>query len=143
MAHRTGLGLLPGIALLIAVASSLAFLAAGFLVPAYEEVTSTSESPVVSETSTTLVAENGSWMVLLLLFPLLATVVVAIALLGDAHPAAVVVAWSVTGVVAVFNLLAMLTIGIFVVPITIALVVACAGATVKHPANRSVVPEAR
>jgi hypothetical protein len=78
MAHRTGLGLLPGIALLIAVASSLAFLAAGFLVPVYEEVTSTSESPGVSETSTTLVAENGSWMVLLLLFPLLATVLVAL-----------------------------------------------------------------
>jgi hypothetical protein len=46
-------------------------------------------------------------------------------------------------VVAVFNLLAMLTIGIFVVPITIALVVACASATVKQPANPSVVPEAR
>ena len=143
MTHRTGPGLLPVIALLIAIASSLAFLAAGFLVPAYKEVTSTSESPVVSETSTTLVAANGSWMVLLLLFPLLATVVVAIALLGDAHPAAVVVAWSATGVVAVFNLLAMLTIGIFLVPTTIALVAACTSVTVKRTASRSVVGEAR
>ena len=143
MARLTGLGRLPSIALLIAVASSLGFLAVGFMVPVYEGLSSTSESPVVTETSSTLVAENGSWAVVVLLFPLVAAVIVATALLGSARPAAIVLAWSVTGTVAVFNLLAMLTIGIFLVPTTIALVAACTSVTVKQTASRSVVGEAR
>jgi hypothetical protein len=143
MAQQTGLGRRPSIALLIAVVSSLGFLAAGLMVPVYTEVTSGPGSAAVTETSKTLVAENGSRVVLLLLFPLLATVVVAIALLGRAHSSAIVLAWSVTGVVAVFNLLAMLTIGIFVIPITIALVVACAAVTAERTASRSLGRETR
>jgi hypothetical protein len=113
------------------------------MLPVYEGLSSTSESPVVTETSSTLVAENGSWAVVVLVFPLVAAVIVAIALLGSARPAAIVLAWSVTGTVALFNLLAMLTIGIFLVPTTIALVAACTSVTVKRTASRSVVGEVR
>jgi hypothetical protein len=35
-------------------------------------------------------------------------------------------AWAVTGLLACFNLLAILSIGVYVVPVTVALVVACA-----------------
>ena len=143
MALRTGLGRRTTIALLIAFVSSLGFLAAGLLVPVYTVVSSGSGSAGFTETSKTLVAENGSGVVPLLAFPLLATVVVAVALLGRAHSSAVVLAWSVTGAVAVFNALAMLTIGIFLIPVTIALVVACAGVTAERSAGRSLARETR
>jgi hypothetical protein len=41
------------------------------------------------------------------------------------RPGAGVLAWAVTAVLACLNLLAMLSIGVFVLPVTLALVVAC------------------
>jgi hypothetical protein len=140
MAGRVRPGLVRSLALLVAVASSVGFAVAGFLVPVYDGVTVTSESPAVRQTSSTLVAENGSWVVALLVLPLVATVVVALALLVGGRPNGLVIAWSATAAVALFTVLAMLTIGIFALPGTIALVVACADATATHRATRSAVP---
>ena len=142
MALHTGIGRRASIALLIAVFLSLGFLAAGFTVPVYEGVTS-GPGPTVTETSKTLVAENGSGVVPLIAFPLLASLIVAIALLGRGRSAAMAVAWTATGAVALLNLLAILTIGIFLVPVTIALVVACTAATAERRASRSLSIEPR
>jgi len=137
--------LVTGISLLIAAISSIAFLVDGLTAPAYvgstSSGTSSSETVVVTETSSTLVAENGSWVILLLVFPLVATAVVALASLGSSRLPAVVVAWSVTGAVALFALVAMLTIGVFVLPVAAALVVACTDVTLKHLDARSLVPQ--
>jgi hypothetical protein len=136
----TGPGRRRGIALVVAAVCSIGLFVAGLTVPVYTVVTSGPGRAASTETSTTLVAENGSWIVVLLLFPLLATSVVAVALIGRAHPSAITLAWSVTGAVAVFNLLAMLTIGIFLVPVTIALVVACAAGAAERTASGSAAP---
>jgi hypothetical protein len=44
------------------------------------------------------------------------------------------VAWTLTGLLAAFNLLAMLSIGVFILPITAALIVAC-GASRPPPTH--------
>jgi hypothetical protein len=129
MALRLGLGRGSTIALLVAGVWSLGVLVAGFTVPVYTEVTETPGSKAFTRSSETLIAVNGSGAVLVLLIPLLITAIVTPALVAHAHPAGMAVAWSVSGLFAAFNLLAMLTIGIALVPITLALLVACALAT--------------
>ena len=82
------------------------FLVAGFA-PAYTAVSSGPRGTSTRSTET-LVGVNGSGVVLILLSPLLATVVVAIALLWRAHPPAMALAWTCRALAA-FTLLAMLT----------------------------------
>lgn len=132
---RTELRLVPSIGLVVAGVASVVFLLAGFLVPGNEDSGGSSDWSVITQTSSTVVSENGSWVVLLLVFPLLATIGVAIALGRSDRPTAIVIAWSLTGTVALLNLLAMVTVGIFLVPVTVALLVACAHVTVKRPAQ--------
>jgi hypothetical protein len=55
------------------------------------------------------------------------------------RPGAGVLAWTIAGLLAVFNVLALLSIGVFVIPVTACLFVACAGherqrgSQVSHP----------
>ena len=110
MTVKRGWGRAPCIALLIAGVCALGFLITGFTAPAYTAVSSGPRGTSTRSTET-LVGVNGSGVVLILLSPLLATVVVSIALLWRAHPPAMALAWTVTGTLAAFTLLAMLTVG--------------------------------
>ena len=112
-------------ALLVALVYSAAIVIAGFVVPFYSTV-SVSSSGAVSRGSATLVAENGLAVVMVLAIPLLLTLAVGTALWQSRRRGAVPIAWTLTGLLALFNLLAMLSIGVFILPVTIALVVACA-----------------
>jgi len=121
------------IALAAAAAWAVALLVAAFLVPIGGSV-SASSSGVITYGTATFVDINGVHGAAVVGIPLLCTVLVAGALLLRRRRAAVPCAWAVTGVLALFNMLAMLTIGLFVVPVTAALVVACTATTARQPA---------
>ena len=101
-----------------------ALVAAGFLAPVYQS-TSVSSSGEVTHGSGTLVGVNGPGVVAVLCVPLVVSVLVGLALWLGSRPRAVKLAWTLTGLLVVFNLLALMSIGLFVVPVTAALVVAC------------------
>lgn len=122
------LGRASSIALLSAAAWGLALVVAGFLVPVYQSE-DMSPSGELTQGTETLVGMNGPGVLIALALPLLATVLVAGSLLLRSRRGALPVAWALTALLAVFNLLGMLTIGVFVVPVTAALVVACASAS--------------
>lgn len=108
----------------------IALIVAAFVVPAYSTDGSTGAG------SATLVGENGAWVAGLLAIPLLLTLFVGDALWKRrAEPGAGPTAWTVTGLLIAFNVLGMLSIGIFVLPVTICLVVACThpNVTAGHP----------
>jgi len=119
------LGRVSSVALVGAAVWGVLLVVAGFVVPAYQS-TSMSSSGEPTQSTETLVGMNGSGVVVVLALPLLVTVLVACALLLRARHAAMPVAWGLTALLAVFNILGMLTIGVFVLPVTAALVVACA-----------------
>jgi hypothetical protein len=104
----------------------------------------TSESPAgeVAQGSETLVGVNGPVVVVVLGVPLLATVLVGSALLLRSRRGAVPFAWSVTGLLAVFNLLTMASIGLFVLPVTAALIVACAASRPRPQQDAAADPAA-
>jgi hypothetical protein len=77
---------------------------------------------------------NGLGVALVIAVPLLATLTVGAALWRHSRRGAVRMAWAVTGLLAVFNLLAMMSIGVLVVSVTVALTVACA--TCRHLPGR-------
>ena len=118
------LGRTPTIALIVAAIYAFVLIAAGFVVPVYES-TSTSSSGEVTNSTDTLVGVNGAGVLIVLTVPLLVTALVTLALWQRSRRLALPVAWTLTGLMAVLNLLAMLTIGVFFLPITIALIVAC------------------
>lgn len=139
----TRLGRVSSAALLIAAVYGVALIIAGFLAPAYES-TSVSSSGETTHGSGTLASrceraecrrrprrpasgDAGRWV----------------------HPVAAlspwrgaIRAWTLTGLLAGFNLLAMLSIGVFLLPVTAAVIVACAmcrsrskpPVTAPHPA---------
>jgi hypothetical protein len=112
------------IALVTAAVYAGAFVVAGLVVPVYSSA-SESSSGEVTQGSDTLVGVNGMAILPILAVPLLATVLVGCALRLRALRGAMPVAWTLTGVLAALNLLAMASIGLFVLPVTAALVVAC------------------
>jgi hypothetical protein len=118
------LGRVTSLALLIAAGCGIAIVAAGFLAPAYDTM-SASSSVGATRGSNTLVGVNGLRVVPVLGVPLLATVFVAGALWLRSWRGAVPLAWTITGLLAAFNVVALLSIGVFVVPVTAALIVAC------------------
>lgn len=118
------LGRASSIALLGAAMWGLGLVVAGFLVPAYQS-TEMSSSGELTQSTETLVGMNGPGVVVVLSVPFLATLLVAAALLARSRRAALPFAWGLTALLALFNLLGMLTIGIFILPVTAALVVAC------------------
>ena len=124
----------PGaLALSFSALWSVGLLLAAMFAPAYQSAGGGAANlPGVSSSasasgSETLVAVNG-WPVLLPVgVPLAATVLVGIALwLRGTRQWAGIAAWVITGLLACFNLLALASIGMFVVPVTAGLVVACA-----------------
>jgi hypothetical protein len=113
------------ISLAVALAWALGLVAAALLVPVYQSL-SVSSSGTVTDGSATLAGVNGWGALLVAGVPLAATMVTGSALWRRAgRQGAGIVAWAVTGLLVCFNLLAMLSIGVFVLPVTLALVLAC------------------
>lgn len=118
------------IALGLAAVAGVALFVAALVAPAYrrESVQSTpGAAPVVVSTSSTLVEQNGAWVLALVAIPAVAVVVVA----GSIHlrrradrAAAGAIAWVAVGVLWLLALLGAATIGIFVMPIALLLTVA-------------------
>jgi hypothetical protein len=108
---------IASVALLVALGGGLAVLVGAFLAPVYS-----ADGPASAAGSDTLVGVNGPGVAVVAAVPLLLAVAVAAALRHGVAP----LGWLLTGVLAALNLVAMLTIGIFVLPVTVALVVACA-----------------
>ncbi len=116
------------VALSVALLWSIGLLVAAVVAPAYHSTTETSSGTITSETATaTLLDENGPAVLLLVGVPLLVTVIVGCALwLRGAGRGAGPIAWTFTALLAGFNVLALASIGLFMVPVTAALVVVCA-----------------
>ena len=115
------------VALVVAGLWGLGLLVAAVTVPVYSG--STVGASGVVESSATLVEENGDGILAIVAVPLVVSLGVALVLRARSHrgqrgPG--VLASVLTGLVLVFCLLGMLTIGVFVLPVAIALVVACA-----------------
>ncbi|WP_244930081.1 hypothetical protein [Nocardioides sp. W7] len=99
-------------------------LAAGVgVAPMVSETTMTSDGATTS-TTRTLVEEIGSGAYALAGLPLMATILIGCLSIIRPRVGPVVAAFVVVGALGIFNLLAMLSIGIFFVPATAALVVA-------------------
>jgi len=120
---ETGLGRVPAVALLVAAAYGVALVIAAFTLPVYDSAGSSS-SGETSLASDTLVGVNGPGVALVLGVPLLVTLAVGFALWQRSRWS-VPIAWTLTGLLAAANLLAILSVGIFVLPVTAALVLAC------------------
>jgi hypothetical protein len=125
-------GRLEGVSLAFALVWSTGLVIAAFRLPVYRSLSvsghslSFFRSHTATGGSATLVAVNGWGGVVLAAAPLAAAVVIACALwrrIGEegAGP----VAWTAIAALICFNVLAMLSIGLFVVPATLALLVAC------------------
>ena len=110
----------------IATVYGSALVIAGLLAPVYASTSGSSSGEVTQGSGGTLVSVNGPGAVFVLGVPLLVTLAVRCALWQHSRRRAVAFAWTLTGLLATFNLLAMLSIGVFVLPVTAALTVACA-----------------
>lgn len=130
-----GLRLAEGLVLAAALVWSTFIVVAATQVSVYQSETTErftqaeggATSRTISHGSGTLVDENGSGILLVIAIPLFITILVAGALwIRGSRRGAGLVAWMLTGLLACFNLLAMLSIGIVIVPVTACLVVACA-----------------
>lgn len=119
------LGRHASIALLVAGVWAAGIIAAGFLVPMYRTMGESTSGEITHGTDT-LVGVNGPGVVVVLAVPLVVTVLVGSALLLRAHRWALPVAWTLTALLAGFTLLAMMSIGVFIIPVAVALVIACA-----------------
>ena len=133
------LGSLERVSLAIAAVWGAGLLAAVAVIPVYSS-SGTSSSGSVTHGSATLVGVNGWGVLLVAAVPLVATVMVGGALWRrGSRPGTGVLAWTIGGLLAVFNVLALLSIGVFVIPVTACLLVACAGhgrqrgSQVSHP----------
>src|SRR5690349_8087846 len=105
---------------------SVGLLVGALTLPVYERVTVTASGSI--ESSATLVEENGGVVLAIVAIPLVVTAGVALALRSryrNHRKGPGVVATVLTGLVLVLCVLGMLTIGVFVLPVAIALVVAC------------------
>lgn len=119
-----GLGRISQIALAVAVLFGVGLIVAGFVAPLYSSESASSSGEVTRGTAT-LVEMNGAGVLVALSLPLVMAVVVGCALSQRRRRGAVALAWTVTGLLGVFTLLAMLSIGVFILPVTAALIVAC------------------
>jgi len=116
---------LERISLAIAFVWGAALVIAALLVPFYQSVTGSS-SGIVTHGSASLVGVNGWGVLVIACAPLAAAVMTAGALWRRAgRQGAGVLAWTVTGLLACLNAVAMLSIGVFILPVTAGLAVAC------------------
>jgi len=91
----------------------------------YDPVTGTSATSATT-VSATLVGQNGGYAYIIAALPLVAVTVIALAMaLRDPRRGTPPVAWIVLGLFGAFNLLAMLTVGVFFLPVTACLLAAC------------------
>ena len=130
------------IALAFAVVWSAVLVLAAFVLPVYGTSSGSStgdasgdQSTAVTTTGTaTLVGVNGLGVLLVIGFPLIITLLVGAALAARRRR----LGWIITGVLCFFTVIALMSIGLFVAPTTLALVVACAATErvrVVHPAD--------
>ncbi len=103
---------------------SVGVLVAGYTLPAYTIVTGTGRT--TTRETETLVEVNGSRLVLVLLVPLVFSLLAAGGHVLRDHAGGVQLAWGVTVALCALTAVAMLSIGIFVAPVAVALLVACA-----------------
>ena len=81
------------------------------------------QDPEVTSSSS-LVSDNGIWVLAVLAIPLVVTLLVALCLTHGWFWAG----WALSGLFVAFSFLAMLSIGVYLLPVTIGLVVASAAA---------------
>lgn len=131
------------LALLIALIWSAGFILAAFFVPFYSTMsaTSTPDGTTATTTSTdTLVGANGMGVFGVISIPLIFAVGVTWALLKYRKaPTRNLgrLAWILSASVALFTVLGVMTIGLFILPVAVALIVACAtGAPMAKPINK-------
>ena len=123
------------IALIAAAAWSVLLLVAAFTFPAYGTASQSSSVDANGNLTSgeeitgtaTLVGVNGLYAGLLVGIPLVVTAVVALLLRIGVRPARIG-AWVLTGLLGAFTVLALMSIGLFILPVTVALVVAWASA---------------
>lgn len=114
--------------MVIASIWAVGLLIVGVVAPSYNSVSSSSTTQF---TSATLVEVNGLRLLVVLALPLLAVGVVALALRWrrkNKRPGAGVLAWIVAALVGVVSVVGVLTIGPFVAPVAVLLVIACSRA---------------
>ena len=122
------------IALAGATLWSLALVVAALTVPVYSGETTSSDSTgatIATSTSATLVEVNGWWGLVVACLPLLACLVVGALLLGPGGGAARGAAVVVVALLGVVTVLGLLSIGIFILPVTLALALAVAVAWLR------------
>lgn len=112
------------VAILAAATWSGLLLAGGLLAPAYDSVT-TSSNGVTTAGTETFVAVNGLGGLAVLIVPLTVTILVGWLVLRTARPRLLPVAWALTVLLVVLSVLALPSIGVFVLPVAAALVLAC------------------
>ncbi len=102
--------------------------------PTYSGVSVDSVTGVQTSSTATMVEVNGRWVLWYAFAPLVVTAILALLLWtrgAGRGPGAI--AWIVTGLLAAFTMLAMMTIGLFILPVTGCLIAVCcvrqAGAT--------------
>ena len=114
------------ISLAIAIASGTGLVILALLAPVYQSQSVFSPGTMTNG-SATLIGVNGWRAMLVAGAPLAAAAVAGYGLWRRAgRPGAGVLAWTATGLLACFNVLAIATIGVFVIPVTVALFAACA-----------------
>jgi hypothetical protein len=128
------LGRATRIFLVIAALYATAFLLVGAFVPTYSSTSSSETSngvPTHSSSSATMVAVNGMRVLFVLALPLVAVGLVWVSVMWrrrHGHLDVRVLAWVVVGLLGVMSILAMLSVGIFIMPLVMLLAAACAKA---------------
>ncbi|MFC6238486.1 hypothetical protein [Longivirga aurantiaca] len=120
------------VALVLALVWSVLLVLAAFTLPlyGYSSSSATVDGSGGTEEITgtaTLVQVNGWTAVLVLAIPLAVTLLVGL-LLGVGGRGQRAGAWALTALLGVFTVLALLSVGLFMVPVVVALMVACASA---------------
>lgn len=111
--------------IIVALAWGALLLVAAMVVPVYSTQSSAGSGPLTTG-SATLVQVNGWRVLLVCAVPLACALLVGTVLWRRAGKrGAGPVAWTVTALLGGFNLLALLSIGVFVLPVTAALAIAC------------------
>jgi hypothetical protein len=119
------LGRVQLVSLAIAIAWGAALVVGALVAPVYQ-TSSVSSSGAAAAGSATLLAVNGWHVVLVAAAPLAAALITGGMLWRrNGRRGAGAFAWVASGLLGCFNLLAMLSIGLFVLPVTVALLVAC------------------
>jgi hypothetical protein len=120
VAHHEFVRRLTLVSLGAAVGLSIALLLAGLLVPLAASESSSSSGQSTSSAQT-LVESEGMDVLIVLAIPLVISLLVVAAFRFERHTAA----WVLTGSLGCFAVLALLSIGIYVLPVVVALAVAC------------------